>query len=247
MANNDNKDMVIFVAALVCIGFVVVLVLNLFIWPGREDALEPFEAYLDEYSNIPVHEPKEVLQRSHLVGKVITINKRTRKIDRSVYHELPEKYRATNPEEVETVVWLTRGKYVAGIYKTSGAKAYVHTLDVTIIDKANGTIIGKKRFSGSGPPRIKAVGISDWHSSKPTAQEVADYIEGLPYHSARFVYAKRGIPIRSGPGKKSVSRQANKGEALEYLSLEGNWYKLKVAEGKPQEWVNKYLVTNIPP
>jgi hypothetical protein len=33
-----------------------------------------------------------------------------------------------------------------------------------------------------------------------------------------------------------------KGEELEYISLEGNWYKLKVVEGKPQEWVHRSVV-----
>ena len=62
--------------------------------------------------------------------------------------------------------------------------------------------------------------------------------------AARFVYAKTTINIRSGPGtNNSVIRKATKGEALEYVSLEGDWYKLKVAEGKPQEWVYRNVVT----
>ena len=65
--------------------------------------------------------------------------------------------------------------------------------------------------------------------------------------AAQFVYAKTAINIRSGPGtNNSVIRQATKGDALEYLSLEGDWYKLKVAEGKPQEWVHKSVVTATP-
>jgi lipid-binding SYLF domain-containing protein len=62
--------------------------------------------------------------------------------------------------------------------------------------------------------------------------------------ATQFVYAKTTINIRSGPGtNNSVIRQATKGDALEYLALEGNWYKLKVAKGKPQEWVHKSVVT----
>jgi hypothetical protein len=40
----------------------------------------------------------------------------------------------------------------------------------------------------------------------------------------------------------SVIRQGSKGEGLEYISLEGDCYKLKVAEGSPQEWVHKSVV-----
>ena len=65
--------------------------------------------------------------------------------------------------------------------------------------------------------------------------------------SSKIVYAKTTINIRSGPGtNRSVIRQATKGEELEYISLEGDWYKLKVAEGKAQEWVHKGVVTSTP-
>lgn len=61
---------------------------------------------------------------------------------------------------------------------------------------------------------------------------------------AQFVYAKTRINIRSGPGTNySVIRKANKGHRLEYISLEGDWYKLKVARGDPQEWVHRSVVT----
>jgi uncharacterized protein YgiM (DUF1202 family) len=60
---------------------------------------------------------------------------------------------------------------------------------------------------------------------------------------AQFVYTKMTCNIRKGPGRKySIIRKANKGERLEYISLGGNWYKLKVTKGKPQEWVHKSVV-----
>ena len=74
-------------------------------------------------------------------------------------------------------------------------------------------------------------------AEKKGEQEVA--AKGTP----QLVYAKTTINIRSGPGTNhSVLRKATKGEELEYISLEGDWYKLKVAEGKPQEWVHKSVV-----
>ena len=61
---------------------------------------------------------------------------------------------------------------------------------------------------------------------------------------SRIVYAKTRINIRSGPGTNySIVRKATKGEKLEYISLEGDWYKLKGAAGKPQEWVHRSVVT----
>ena len=59
----------------------------------------------------------------------------------------------------------------------------------------------------------------------------------------RFVYAKTACNIRRGPGTKySITRKATKGERLDYISRKGNWYKLRVARGKPQEWVHKNVV-----
>lgn len=60
---------------------------------------------------------------------------------------------------------------------------------------------------------------------------------------SRFIYAKTACNIRRGPGTRHpIARRAAKGEKLEYISLVGNWYKLKVKKGRPQEWVHKNVV-----
>jgi SH3-like domain-containing protein len=64
-----------------------------------------------------------------------------------------------------------------------------------------------------------------------------------PKKPPRLVYARTPCNIRSGPGTKyPITRKAAKGEKLEYVSLEGSWYRLKVAKGIPQEWVHKSVV-----
>lgn len=60
---------------------------------------------------------------------------------------------------------------------------------------------------------------------------------------SRLVYAKTTCNIRTGPGTRyPISRRAAKGEKLEYISLKGNWYKLRIKKGKHQEWVHKSVV-----
>jgi hypothetical protein len=67
-----------------------------------------------------------------------------------------------------------------------------------------------------------------------------------PKKPSRFVCARATCNIRSGPGTNySITRKAAKGEKLEYVSLEGDWYRLKVAKGKPQEWVHKSVVESV--
>jgi len=68
---------------------------------------------------------------------------------------------------------------------------------------------------------------------------------GRAKQGSRLVYAKTTCNIRTGPGTRyPIARKATKGEKLEYISLRGNWYKLRVKKGKPQEWVHKSVVVS---
>ena len=69
-----------------------------------------------------------------------------------------------------------------------------------------------------------------------------------PKKPPRLVSARSTCNIRSGPGTDyPITRKAAKGEKLEYVALEGNWYRLKVAKGKPQEWVHQSVVKSVIP
>ena len=116
---------------------------------------------------------------------------------------------------------------------------------VKVSDRGNSDYYGKpvrpvdifvtRSVSNPGSAELRA---SLTRAERKGQQELA--AKGSP----QIVSAKTTINIRSGPGTNhSVIRQATKGERLEYISLEGDWYKLKVAEGKPQEWVHKSVVT----
>jgi hypothetical protein len=57
------------------------------------------------------------------------------------------------------------------------------------------------------------------------------------------VYPKSAVNIRSGPGTKySIVRKAKQGEELPYTLFKDKWYKLKVDNGKPEEWIYKGVV-----
>jgi len=67
--------------------------------------------------------------------------------------------------------------------------------------------------------------------------------KGPRREASQFVHAKTACNIRGGPGTRyPIVRKAYKGEKLEYISREGNWFRLKVGKGKPQEWVHKSVV-----
>ncbi len=116
---------------------------------------------------------------------------------------------------------------------------------VKVSDKSNSAYYGK-------PVRPVDILVTQ-KVSNPKAAELKKALKGAERKGeqelaatgpSRIVYAKTRINIRSGPGTNySVVRKATKGEKLEYISLEGDWYKLKGAAGKPQEWVHRSVVT----
>lgn len=87
--------------------------------------------------------------------------------------------------------------------------------------------------------------------SPSTRTAIQSFLEKMrmrvfPKKPPQFVQARTVCNIRSGPGTNyPITRKASTGENLEYISLEGNWYRLKVAKGKPQEWVHKNVVKSV--
>ncbi len=93
-------------------------------------------------------------------------------------------------------------------------------------------IIVKRSVSNPGSAELRV-----------TLAKAVKKVEARAGRPSQFVYPKTTINIRSGPGTNhSVIRKATKGERLEYISLEGDWYKLRTVEGKPQEWVHEGVV-----
>ena len=136
---------------------------------------KPFASHLSEYTFFPAL--KDSSSSTTIRGKVITIDKTKTEID-DTFFDLPTELKATKPEEVGTVVWVSCSEYVAGTY-VSGSKAYVQTCEVTVIDKSSASIIGKRSLTGSQPPQTKTYS-GDWHGSKPKS-EIVDYIKSLKH------------------------------------------------------------------
>ena len=134
---------------------------------------KPFQSHLSEYTFFPTL--KDSSSSSGITGKVITIDKIKNEID-DTYFDLPPELKASKPEEVGTVVWVSCTEHIGGTY-VSGSKAYVQTCEVTVIDKSSASTIGKRTLSGDRPPQTKTRG-GDWHGSKPKS-EIIDYIKSL--------------------------------------------------------------------
>ena len=134
---------------------------------------KPFLSHMSEYTFFPTL--KESSSSTGITGKAITIDKIKNEID-DTFFDLPTELKASTPEEVGTVVWVSCNEHIAGTY-VSGSKAYVQTCDVTVIEKSTASIVGKRTLSGDQPPQTKSYS-GDWHGSKPKS-EIVDYIKSL--------------------------------------------------------------------
>jgi hypothetical protein len=136
---------------------------------------DPFKNNLAEYTNTGSFK-EQVGATPYIKGKIVVVNKADIKVD-DPYFDLPEDVKAVKPEEVGTIVWVTYDPRLVGRY-TNGAAGYQYTATVTVIDKANGTIVGRSSFTGSEPPSTKK-GSGDAYGSKPS-DDIKNYLLGLP-------------------------------------------------------------------
>ena len=171
MANNSGT-----VGCLVLVGIGAVIAGAVYGVKSCNQSLQtrPFASHLSEYTNISnLKEATSAL--TTFSGKAISIDKTTSEVDETFF-DLPSDVKATKPEEVTTVVWVSCTEHEAGSY-TSGSKAYVKDCDVTVIDTLSDTIIGKRSFTGESPPQRKSYR-GDWHGSKPNTN-IIEYIKSL--------------------------------------------------------------------
>jgi hypothetical protein len=144
----------------------------------RSESAQSFERHLSEYLRTP--KPIDPSGEAFIRGKLVIVDPDKKAVDWTMF-ELDERWRAQNPEEVGTVVWLNWGTKRVGEYRSGSNKrgdAYVHTVRVTVIDKKTATIVGSIEFTGDDPPPA-ATGFSDQYGTKPT-NKVAIYLRSLP-------------------------------------------------------------------
>lgn len=143
----------------------------------------------------------------------------------------------TIPRQIRTAyIQADREKYRATFQKKAGGKRRAYLPLILIIIFVLG-VIGYFTMRPPSPPKSS----SPW----PVIKSILDkmHMKLFPKKPSRFVFARTTCNIRSGPGTNyPVIRKTANGETLEYISLEGNWYRLKVPQDRPQEWIHKNVV-----
>ena len=151
-------------------GGVIVLLLAFAVgyYLYRESVLAPFKPYLSEYLSFSATQQGE----PYIRGKVITVDTRRKAVDH-LYFDLPQELRATQPEEVGTVVWVECTSVTTVVRRTGGStnNTVDYRCEVTVIDKAASAIVGQKRFEDtSGEQGYEEV----------LYGPIASYLAGLP-------------------------------------------------------------------
>jgi hypothetical protein len=104
----------------------------------RQEILDVFNPELTSYLDI---KPKPLLSnKSKFKGKVICIDLDNKQIDADAQIALPNSLKATKPDEVGAVAWLSWSEEVAGDYP-DGSMAKIHIVYVTLIEMPTDTIV----------------------------------------------------------------------------------------------------------
>lgn len=122
-----------------------------------------FDSHIEQYI---ADFPHDKSVNNYIRGKAIVIDT----IDESVhdlYYRLPPELQARSPEEVTTVIRITRDFERLGVYtkdgkpidemSASGAPgAYQETDILTVVDLGRGALVAEARFVGGPPPQTSA-------------------------------------------------------------------------------------------
>ena len=146
------------------------------LWTGQSQSREiaPFEARIDDYLAVPKPGGPATGQKAR--GKIIPVDFQERRVDR-LYFELPKELRAASPDDVATVVWLTWREEKVSEYE-GGKPAYVERCEVSVIDRKENVVLGKKEFRGGDPPKALSRNLSKGVGPRPY-KEIADYLVSL--------------------------------------------------------------------
>jgi hypothetical protein len=186
--------------AIVVLGLPIIIILigSLNRALAEESIRRNFEKFVGENNTLP-DQKIEAGKSPYLAGKIVVLDVGEYrvinygkeadwdlgKLDKSnvslpIYNILPENLKATNPEEVGTVVLIKWDRAYYGSYIGAG-NAYKINCIVSVVDKKRNLLIDQKNFEGGNPPySIKGKG--DGYGNAPS-EEILNYLTSLPLQS----------------------------------------------------------------
>lgn len=142
--------------------------------------LEPFAVILDDKAE--ENDPEEG-EAPKINGRVLVLDKGSRMVPgvtpggiSAVHFDLPRTLRATQPDQVGTVVWLKWSRKDRGKYRTG--TAYKVNCEVIIIDAEKRAVVARRPFEGGEPPSSVPAG-KDGYGALPT-ERIVEYLTSLP-------------------------------------------------------------------
>jgi hypothetical protein len=142
---------------------------------SEDRTLSPFQNHLAAYLAAPAStRPKG---DGYVRGRVIAVDAVRRDFDRDVYFALDDDLRASDPEQVGTVV-VTEWKTTAVGTYSNGDTGYQYSCRVSVIDRSTNEIVAQSSFTGGDPPSSKKDD-GDAYGDKPV-EEIAVFVRNLP-------------------------------------------------------------------
>lgn len=97
----------------------------------------------------------------------------------NAYTKIPKGLRAETPEELNTLIFISRGLRQEGYY-TGGGRAYINLTTIFILNLGTNQVVARKTFEGGPPPGSKASSGDGYGSSPDSAafNWAITYIQG---------------------------------------------------------------------
>lgn len=140
----------------------------------REKVVRALTPRLAEWARLDV-----TISSSHDFArpKLVVIDKDTGRLHEGIFFLLPEHQRATNLDDVKTVVWVAKGESRMVATYSNGATGHVLSYNVTVIDLETRTAATFTR-QGSQPPVV--TGVKGEVYGDPPDRAVATTLAAIP-------------------------------------------------------------------
>ena len=165
---------------------------------------------------------------------------------------VPEDYLASTPEEARYILYCSDGSTMVGTYSGGGGSGWTPWVNIEILDRKTGQVIGTQKFEGGYPPTTVTSGGAHY-GSEPSTEKIQEWTLSVIRDNATrapadtvsedtiTVYAK--VPVSwSSPGcwvwSSETGEDAFEAWPGKSMIYDDGWYVISVPS-----WIN-YVIIN---
>lgn len=196
-------------------------------------------AALENPESVPVRGDK-------IVTYLTDLNKKTDPMFSKEY--IPDGYETNDPEEVRYILHCSKGASMVGTYSNGGGAGFRHWVEVELVDRRSGSVLGSSKFEGGYPP--SSVRTSGAHyGSEPDSGKITDWVRSCistaansPVTQKQTVTVYVQVPASwNTPGCWAWSSVTKEDAFAQWpgksMKKDGNWYSVSVPS-----WVDSLVI-----